>query len=51
MGKILGLEITKVEGNINLAGGVMLLPHSGTPEEWEKAAATAQEKLKQAVRT
>lgn len=50
MGKILGLEITKVEGNMTLAGGVMLLPHSGTPEEWEKAAATAQEKLKQQVR-
>lgn len=48
--KILGLEITKIEGNVNLAGGVMLMPYSGTPEEWEKAAQAAQEKLKQQVR-
>jgi hypothetical protein len=51
IGKIMGLEITKVEGNLNLAGGVMLMPFSGTPEEWEKAAQSAQEKLKQNVRT
>jgi hypothetical protein len=48
--KILGLEITKVEGNVNLQGGVMLMPFAGTPEEWEKAAQAAQAKLKQDVR-
>jgi hypothetical protein len=50
MAKILGLEITKVEGNISMAGGVMVLPMSGSPEEWEKAAAMAQDQLKQRVR-
>lgn len=51
IGKIMGLEITKVEGNVNLQGGVMLMPFAGTPEEWEKAAQAAQEKLKKDVRT
>lgn len=48
--KILGIEITKVEGNVNLGGGVMLMPMSGTPEQWEKAASEAQKKLKADVR-
>ncbi len=50
MAKILGFEITKLEGNMTMAGGVMLLPLSGSPEEWEKAAETAQEELKKKVR-
>jgi hypothetical protein len=50
LAKILGIEVDKVEGTVTLQGGVMLLPHSGTPEEWEKAASAAQEKLKQDVR-
>lgn len=50
LGKILGMEITKVEGNMTIGGGVMVLPMSGTPEEWEKAAAMAQANLKKRVR-
>lgn len=50
LAKILGIEVTKVEGNISLGGGVMLLPASGSPEEWEKAAAKAQAELKESVR-
>jgi hypothetical protein len=50
LGKILGLEVTKIEGNVAIQGGVMLMPFSGTPEEWEQAAQSAQEKLKQDVR-
>lgn len=48
--KILGLEITKVEGSMTLQGGVMTIPLSGSPDEWEQAAAKAQEMLKQKVR-
>ena len=51
LAKILGIEVDKVEGNIKLAGGVMLMPFSGTPEQWEQAAQAAQEKLKKDVRT
>lgn len=50
LAKILGLEVTKIEGNVNLGGGVMLMPFSGSPAEWEKAAAEAQKNLKEAVR-
>ncbi len=50
LAKILGMEITKVEGNMTLAGGVMAIPFAGSLEEWEKASKEAQEKLKLAVR-
>jgi len=50
MAKILGIEVTKVEGNVNLGGGVMLLPMPATPKQWEQAAAEQQAKLKKDVR-
>lgn len=50
LGKMLGLEVTKIEGNVNLGGGVMLMPFSGSPDEWEKAASKAQKNLKETVR-
>lgn len=50
LAKILGMEITKVEGNMTLAGGVMAVPFAGSLEDWEKASKDAQEKLKKAVR-
>lgn len=51
LAKILGMEITKVEGNMTLAGGVMAVPFAGSLEEWEKYSREAQEKLKAEVRT
>lgn len=51
LAKILGIEVTKVEGSLTLQGGVMTIPLSGTPEEWEKAAEVAQATLKKNVRT
>lgn len=50
LAKILGMEITKIEGNMTIGGGVMAIPLSGSPEEWEKAAQVAQEQLKKTVR-
>lgn len=46
LAKILGLEITKVEANVTAAGGIMLVPIGGNPDDWEKNAAAAQATLK-----
>jgi hypothetical protein len=50
LAKILGLEITKVQGNIEIGGGVMALPFTGSLEQWEEACKSAQAKLKEDVR-
>lgn len=50
LAKIMGLEITKIEGNMTMNGGVMAIPFSSSPEEWEKQCAAAQEQLKKTVR-
>lgn len=46
LGKILGLEITKAEVSVTTPGGVILVPIGGTPEDWERNAASAQANLK-----
>lgn len=50
LGRILGMEITKVEGNLNVNGGVMAVPFTGSLEDWEKQTQAAQAKLKEDVR-
>lgn len=50
LAKILGMEIVKADVNMTIGGGVMAIPLSGSPEEWEKATQLAQAKLKEAVR-
>lgn len=50
LAKILGMEITKVEGSMTLAGGVMAVPMVGSLEDWEKASKLAQAELKKKVR-
>lgn len=49
LGKILGMEITKVEGNMTVNGGVMAVPFV-SPESWGKEAKRSQESLKKEVR-
>lgn len=49
LAKILGMEVTTVNGNITLTGGVMAVPMAGTLDEWEAASKKAQAQLKQAV--
>lgn len=51
LGKTLGMEVTKVEGNVTMNGGVMAVPIAGSVEDWEKMSQAAQAKLKEAVRT
>jgi hypothetical protein len=43
------VEMTGADGAV--LGGVMLVPVAGTMEDWEKASAEAQRKLKEDVRT
>ena len=50
LAKILGLEITKIEANVAVAGGIMLVPMGGTPDDWERNAAQSQRELKQAAK-
>lgn len=45
LGKILGMEVTKVEVKTTIPG-VMFVPSGGSPEEWERNAKKAQEELK-----
>lgn len=45
LAKVLGMEITKVQVD-KVAPGVMFIPMMGTPEQWEQAAAKAQDDLK-----
>lgn len=51
LAKILGIEVETANVKVTHQGGVMVLPLSGTPEEWEKSAMMAQEQLKKDVRT
>lgn len=51
LAKILGIEITKIEGEVKAVGGVMLVPLGGNPEEWEKNAAKSQSDLKANAKT
>lgn len=50
LAKILGMEITKVEGSMNVDGGVMAVPFSGSLEEWEANCKSAQANLKKKAR-
>ena len=50
LAKILGMEITKIEGNMTHSGGVMAVPFSGSLADWEKASKLAQAKLKTEVK-
>ena len=50
LAKIMGMEITKIEGNINVGGSVMVVPFSGSLEDWEKQTRGDQKKLKMAVK-
>jgi hypothetical protein len=50
LAKILGMEITKVEGNMTLNGGVMAVPFAGSLDEWEAQSKKSQSKLKTDVR-
>lgn len=46
LGKMLGMYVEKKEVNIT-GSGVMLVPATGTPDDWERAAEESQRKLKQ----
>lgn len=48
IGKMLGMFVEKKELKVT-GSGVMLVPASASPEEWEAATANAQEQLKQAA--
>lgn len=50
LAKILGMEVTKVEGNLVINGGVMAVPLATSPEEWERNSKEAQKQLKKKVR-
>jgi phage terminase small subunit len=50
LAKMMGWEITRMEGNITLHGGVMKVPVVGNLEEWENQSTKQQEQLKLAVR-
>lgn len=50
LAKILGMEITRVEGNMTVNGGVMEVPFSGSVDDWEKKAKGSQAELKKSVR-
>jgi hypothetical protein len=50
LAKILGMEITKIEGSMNVNGGVMAIPCFGSLDDWEKIASQKQSELKQEVR-
>lgn len=46
LAKILGLEVTKIEADVKIAGGVMIVPMATNPDDWEKHAVPAQTALK-----
>lgn len=46
LAKILGMEITKIEGSMNVDGGVMAVPFTGNLDEWEASCKLEQAKLK-----
>lgn len=48
LGKISGMYIERKEVKVQ-GSGVMILPSTGTPDEWEAAASAAQAQLKEAV--
>lgn len=55
LGKYMGMEITRVEGEVTHKGNVMVIPSSPTgdtfdAESWEEAASQAQQELKKVVR-
>jgi hypothetical protein len=49
--KVLGMDIIKTETNVNVNGGIMLVPltGAGTPQSWEQLAAPTQQALKSGV--
>lgn len=51
LARIHGMEIQRTETNVNVAGGIMLVPVAATAEEWEKNAAEAQLKLREAAKS
>ena len=50
LAKILGMQITKVEGTMTHRGGVIPIPVVGSLDDWEKQSKKAQAKLKTEVR-
>lgn len=51
LAKILGLETVKIDANVRIAGGVMLVPLADNPDEWEANAKAAQAKLRADAKT
>lgn len=50
--KVLGMDVTKIEKDITVSGGVMIVPVTGStnsPENWEKLAAPMQQALKAGI--
>lgn len=50
LGKILGMETTKIEASVDVNGGVMAVPVVGSIEEWEAMAKASQQTLKNSVK-
>lgn len=46
LGKLLGMEVTKLEGNVTVSAKVMTVPLATTPEEFEAVAMFRQAKLR-----
>lgn len=51
LGAFLGMETKRVEANLALRGGVLVVPMTETNETWAERAAEAQRILKETVRT
>lgn len=49
LARILGMEIEKVQTDVNVRGGVMVVPMSETMNDWEQKAITTQAQLKHEV--
>lgn len=49
LAKIKGMEIDRSQVDVRVAGGIMLIPVTGSPDDWERSAQRAQLELKQAA--
>lgn len=50
LAKIKGMEITKIEATVTHGGGVMLIPATMSPEQWEEQAKAQQSHLREIAR-
>lgn len=50
LSRILGMDVKKIEANLALRGGILIVPETANLDSWEVRAAAAQAALKEEVR-